>query len=73
MALVQIRVKCRKRFRECANRCFGCREATVVEVKNLSGRPVTNDPGGLERVPGNNRVGANYGRQNKVQDLRNRD
>ena len=62
MALVQIRVECRKRFRECTGKCFGCREATVVEVKNLSGRPVRNDPGGFERTPGNNRVGANYGR-----------
>jgi hypothetical protein len=33
-----------------------------VEVKNLSGRPIRNDPDGLERAPGNNRVGANYER-----------
>ena len=56
MALVQIRVECRKRFRECTGRCFGCKEATVVEVKNLSGRPVTNDPSGFNNR-GNERGG----------------
>ena len=39
MALVQIRVKCEKMFRDCLERCWGCKDAQVVEVKNLSGKP----------------------------------
>jgi hypothetical protein len=39
MALVQIRVKCEKVFRDCPERCWGCKDAQVVEVKNLSGKP----------------------------------
>jgi hypothetical protein len=37
MALVQIRVRCEHRFRDCPKRCFGCGEAKVLEVKTLSG------------------------------------
>jgi hypothetical protein len=40
MALVQIRVRCDERFRECPGRCWGCRKAQVIEVKNLSGKPI---------------------------------
>lgn len=39
MALVQIRVRCEERFRECPRKCWGCVKAVVVEVKNLSGKP----------------------------------
>lgn len=39
MALVQIRVKCERVFRDCLERCWGCKDAQVVEVKNLSGKP----------------------------------
>jgi hypothetical protein len=39
MALVQIRVKCEKVFRDCLEKCWGCKDAQVVEVKNLSGKP----------------------------------
>jgi hypothetical protein len=39
MALVQIRLKCEKMFRDCLERCWGCKDAQVVEVKNLSGKP----------------------------------
>jgi hypothetical protein len=39
MALVQIRVKCERVFRDCPERCWGCKDAQVVEVKNLSGKP----------------------------------
>lgn len=37
MALVQIRITCEHRFRDCPRSCFGCREAKVIEVKTLSG------------------------------------
>ena len=39
MALVQIRLKCERVFRDCLERCWGCKDAQVVEVKNLSGKP----------------------------------
>ena len=39
MALVQIRLKCEKMFRDCLERCWGCKDAQVIEVKNLSGKP----------------------------------
>jgi len=39
MALVQIRVRCERVFRDCADRCWGCKDAQVIEVKNLSGKP----------------------------------
>lgn len=39
MSLVQIRIECEEKFRDCPDRCFGCPKARVVEMKNLLGKP----------------------------------
>jgi hypothetical protein len=59
MALVQIRIKCEHRFRDCPRRCFGCKEAKVIEVKALSG--MKNDGNEKERPKKCRRCGLPYG------------
>jgi hypothetical protein len=43
MALVQIRIRCEKKFRDCKSNCYGCPEGKVVEVKALSGLKNSDD------------------------------
>lgn len=59
MALVQIRIRCEHRFRDCPKRCFGCKEAKVVEVKALSG--MKNNGNEKERPKKCRRCGLAYG------------